>query len=150
MAGVQLVCTPIRFPGFKKERNVNPSHNPSVAAPARISRWQGGQYHPRETERMMALDGTELASFRRRAAAMAIDMAAMIVIFVLLALPVAIWADRHQHGMKIEFNPFHNWYSTILPVVYFGLSVWLTNGRTLGKWLTGIRVISITHERIGL
>ncbi len=129
---------------------MNPSFNPGVTAPARTSRWQGGQYHPRETQRMTALDGTQLASFARRAGALAIDMLAMIVIFVLLALPVALWAKNHNHDMKIEFDPFHNWHSTILPVVYFGLTVWLSNGRTLGKWLTGIRIISLTHDRIGL
>ena len=99
---------------------------------------------------MMALEGTELASFARRTGAIAIDMMAMIVIFVIFAIPVAVWAKRYGHDMRMEFNPFHNWYSTLLPVVYFGLAVWLTNGRTLGKWLTGIRIISLTHERIGL
>jgi uncharacterized RDD family membrane protein YckC len=99
---------------------------------------------------MMALDGMELASFGRRAGALAIDMPAMIVIFALLALPVALWSKTHDISLHLEFKPFHNWYSTILPVVYFGVIVWLTNGLTLGKWLTGIRIISLTHERIGL
>jgi uncharacterized RDD family membrane protein YckC len=99
---------------------------------------------------MMALDGMELASFGRRASALAIDMLAMIGIFALLALPVALWSKTHDISLHLEFKPFHNWYSTILPVVYFGVIVWLTNGLTLGKWLTGIRIISLTHERIGL
>ncbi|HEY4904586.1 MAG TPA: RDD family protein [Candidatus Sulfotelmatobacter sp.] len=125
--------------------------DPSLeTAPARVSRWQGGHYHPQETHRMMALDGMELASFGRRASALAIDMLAMIGIFALLALPVALWSKTHDISLHLEFKPFHNWYSTILPVVYFGVIVWLTNGLTLGKWLTGIRIISLTHERIGL
>jgi uncharacterized RDD family membrane protein YckC len=99
---------------------------------------------------MMALDGTELASFARRLAAIAIDMVAMIVIFVIFAIPVVLWDKRHHIDAHIEFKPFENWYSTILPVVYFGLIVWLTNGRTIGKWLTGIRIVSLSHERIGL
>jgi uncharacterized RDD family membrane protein YckC len=99
---------------------------------------------------MMALDGIELASFARRTGAIFIDMFAMIVIFAIFAVPVGFWAKNHNVSLKMEFNPFHNWYSTLLPVVYFGVVVWLTNGRTLGKWLTGIRIISLTHERIGL
>jgi uncharacterized RDD family membrane protein YckC len=115
-----------------------------------VGRWQGGHYHPRETARMFALEGVELASFGRRAGAMAIDMVAMILVFLALAFPAVWWAKTHNWDLHIEFKPFHNWYSTILPVVYFGLLVWLTNGRTLGKWLTGLRIVSLTHERISL
>jgi uncharacterized RDD family membrane protein YckC len=52
-------------------------------------------------------------------------------------------------GRGTGLVPFENWYSTIVPVVYFGPLVWLTNGRTLGKWLTGIQIVSVVHERIG-
>jgi uncharacterized RDD family membrane protein YckC len=129
---------------------LNQSHEPSVTTVGRISRWQGGPYHAHQTERMMALDGMELASFARRAGALAIDFVAMVVVFLILVVPVVVWGKTHNVSLNIEFKPFHNWYSTILPVVYFGLFVWLTNGRTLGKWLTGIRIVSLTHERISL
>jgi len=114
------------------------------------SRWQGGHYHPHETQRMLALEGVELASFRRRSAAIAIDMVTLVLVFVGLAIPVALWYNSHRINAHIEFNPFENWYSTLLPVVYCGLVVWKTNGFTLGKWLMGIRIVSITHERITL
>ncbi len=96
------------------------------------------------------LEGAELASFARRAGAMAIDMVAMIVVFILGALPVALWYKQHQIDAHLSFDPFHNWYSTLLPVVYFGLLVWLTNGLTLGKRLTGIRIVSLAHDRVSL
>jgi uncharacterized RDD family membrane protein YckC len=115
-----------------------------------VGRWQGGHYHPHETQRMFALEGVELASFARRAGALAIDFVAIVAVFIAGALPVAIWSKAHQKNLHIELVPFHNWYSTILPVVYFGLLVWLTNGRTLGKWLTRLRVVSLAHERISL
>ena len=99
---------------------------------------------------MLALDGRELASFRRRSAAIAIDMVAVILIFAALAIPLALWYKHHQIGAHFEFNPFENWYSTLLPVVYCGLVVWRTNGLTLGKRLMGIRIVSLTHERISL
>jgi len=37
-----------------------------------------------------------------------------------------------------------------LPVIYFTLSLYLTRGRTIGKYLLKIRVISLFHERPGL
>jgi len=99
---------------------------------------------------MLALAGTELASFRRRFAAIAIDLVAVIAIFAAIITPIALWYDYHHIDATIEFNPFENWYSTLLPVVYCGLVVWRTNGFTLGKWLTGIRIVSLTNERISL
>ena len=114
------------------------------------SRWQGGHYHPHDSQRMLALEGVELASFARRTAALAIDMLAVISLFILLVIPIAIHDQTHRIDAHISFDPFENWYSTLLPVVYCGLSVWITNGRTLGKWLTGIRVVSLVHERMSL
>ena len=115
-----------------------------------VSRWQGGHYHPHETARMFSLEGVELASFGRRAFALAIDMLAVIILFVIIVIPMAIYAKTHQIDAHFNFDPFENWYSTMLPVAYCGLSVWLTNGLTLGKWLTGIRIVSLGHERITL
>ncbi len=115
-----------------------------------VSRWQGGHFHPHETQRVLALEGVELASFRRRAAALAIDMLAIILVFIVLALPLAMYYQRHQIDAHFQFNPFENWYSTLLPVIYCGLSVWLTNGQTLGKRLMGIRIVSLGKERISL
>jgi len=99
---------------------------------------------------MLALEGVELASFARRAGAMAIDFIAIVVVFGAIVLPIALWDKRHQIEAHFNFDPFENWYSTLLPAVYFGLLVWLTNGRTLGKWLTGIRIVSLSHERMSL
>jgi uncharacterized RDD family membrane protein YckC len=115
---------------------VNPQGAVETIRP--VSRWQ----------RKLALEGVELASFARRAWALAIDFVALVALLALCVVPVAWWANYSHRNIHIEFNPFHNWYSTILPVIYFGLLVWLTNGRTLGKWLTGIRVVSLAHERI--
>jgi uncharacterized RDD family membrane protein YckC len=128
---------------------VNPATVQNPAA-ARVSRWQGGNYHPHQTRRMLELEGVELASFARRGGAIAIDFLAVIAVFFLTAFPIAyLWAHVHNIDIKLEFKPFENWYSTILPVIYFGPLVWLTNGQTLGKWLCGIRIVSVVHERIG-
>ena len=121
--------------------------------PRPVSRWQGGHYHPHETQRMLMLEGVELASFARRAGAMAIDFAAVVLMLVPITLLLVLWykaRNINNANIDIHFKPFENWYSTLLPVVYFGLVVWKTNGRTLGKWLTGIRIVSLGHERITL
>jgi len=113
------------------------------------SRWKGGHYHPPHTRRMLELEGVELASFARRAGAIGIDFVAIVCLFLAIAIPVAkAWGAAHNINVTLEFRPFENWYSTVAPVIYFGLIVWLTNGRTLGKWLTGIRVVSLVHERM--
>jgi uncharacterized RDD family membrane protein YckC len=115
-----------------------------------VSRWQGGTYHPHQTRRMLALEGVELASFWRRAGAIGIDFVAIIAVFFAVAIPIAkLWSKAHHTDVHLDFKPFENWYSTISPVLYFAPLVWMTNGRTLGKWLTGIRIVSVTHERIG-
>ena len=126
----------------------NPTATQHTVARA-VSRWQGGPYHPHQTQRMLALEGVELASFARRAGALAIDFLAIVAVFLALAIPIAtLWGKAHSQNVNLEFKPFENWYSTLLPVVYFGLVVWMTNGRTLGKWLTGIRIASVVHERL--
>lgn len=100
---------------------------------------------------MLELEGVELASFRQRAGALGIDFVAIVAVFLAVAIPIAsLWGKAHHSDVNLEFKPFENWYSTITPVVYFGLVVWLTNGRTLGKWLIGIRIVSLVHERITL
>jgi len=98
---------------------------------------------------MLQLTGVELASFWRRAAALGIDFVAIVVIFLAIAVPLAMWWEKARHvSVNLDFKPFENWYSTVSPVIYFALAVWITNGRTLGKWLTGIRIVSLAHERI--
>ena len=88
------------------------------SAARRVSRWQGGTYHPHQTKRMLALEGVELASFARRAGALGIDFVAIVAVFVAIAIPIAtLWGKAHGRDVNLEFKPFENWYSTILPVV---------------------------------
>ena len=55
---------------------------------------------------------------------------------------------NHQH-LNVELNFFENWYSVVYLVLFFGLSVYLGNGRTIGKRIMGIRVVSLVHHRVG-
>jgi len=109
-------------------------------------------YKPYEIERMLALEGVELASFRERACAFAIDMAMAsalaIALLQLLVEPVldALGVDKH---LELELS-FETWYGLLYFVLFFGLSLYLGNGRTLGKRLLGIRVVSLVHHRLSL
>jgi uncharacterized RDD family membrane protein YckC len=108
-------------------------------------------YRAVETERMRELDGSELASFQARAGALAIDFLLSAVIFVPLAAGFAALASKFfGRDLHIELNFFENWYSIVYLVLFFGLSVYLGNGQTLGKKAMGIRVVSVVHHRMSL
>lgn len=113
-------------------------------------------YNPHETERMQELSGLELASFASRAVAFFIDFVIAGVLFLALLFTVAKLLNRftglgqnNQH-INIELNFFENWYSIVYLVLFFGLSAYWGNGRTIGKRIMGIRVVSIVHHRLGL
>lgn len=99
-----------------------------------------------------ALTGVPLATFGQRAAAFAIDFFLVIVTFAPIewVRQYLVLLYGHQPiNIRIEFD-FHQWTNVIWMVVYFGLFVWKTNGLTPGKRLMRIRVVSLTHDRIGL
>jgi len=106
-------------------------------------------FNPHETARLMELDGVNLAPFFRRAAAFYIDL------IVAVPLAVAIIAGytyfnggfKNNADFKFDFN-FENWYSLVGLVLYFGLATYFGNGKTLGKKLLKIRVVSLTHSKM--
>jgi len=112
-------------------------------------------YHAHETERMHELNGVELASFASRAVAFLIDFLiagalflAGLLLFFKLANRYTSLGANNQH-ITIELNFFENWYSIVYLVLFFGFSVYLGNGRTIGKRIMGIRVVSIVHHQMG-
>jgi uncharacterized RDD family membrane protein YckC len=113
-------------------------------------------YNAHETERMQELNGLELASFASRAGALFIDFAIAGALFLGLLLLFFKIANRYtslgqnkQH-INVELNFFENWYSIVYLVVFFGLSLYFGNGRTLGKRVMGIRVVSLVHHKMSL
>jgi len=113
-------------------------------------------YNAYETERMRELNGLELASFTSRALALLIDfviagalfLGGLVGFFTIVNRYTSLGASK-QH-INVELNFFENWYSIVYLVLFFGLSVYLGNGRTIGKRVMGIRVVSIVHHRMGL
>ena len=110
---------------------------------------------------MQELDGLALADFWQRTAAFAMDLA---VAFVVLAMVLFLWgaarwaaetgADIHQHrSYHIDLKE-NEWariaFEIGVPVLYFGLFTYFWNGRTPGKRLFGVRVVSLVHERMSL
>ncbi len=110
-------------------------------------------YHPHEGERMAVLAGAPLAPFGRRLAAFALDFGFTALVFMLgvafVLGPIAKNTKLFKHDVHLEFN-FHEWYSLLFIVLYFGLTTYWGNGQTPGKRLCKIRVVSLVEERITL
>ena len=101
---------------------------------------------------MRAIEGLPLASFKARATAFVVDLLICFALFLAVLLP-GLRLARHfgllTHNVNLKFD-FEHWYSLASLVVYFGLSTYWGNGRTLGKRLLGIRAVSLVHERMTL
>jgi len=106
---------------------------------------------------MQELAGLELASFVSRACAYVIHFATagglFFAVFLVFMKTGALEAIQHRLGVKgdvrIELD-FEHWYGIVYLVLFFGLSLYIGNGKTLGKWLLRIRVVSIVHHRMSL
>lgn len=103
---------------------------------------------------MLELEGLPLASFGRRASALIIDFVVAFALAAVIAELVGTLWERTHPGTHLKivlaFGPEANWYSIAAVATYFTLSVFATNGLTLGKRLCGIRIVSTVHERISL
>jgi len=109
-------------------------------------------FDPHESARAEALAGVPLASFRQRSAAFAIDFLLAGVTYVpaeMLRQYLVLKLKHQEPDIHVHFD-FHNPGSLVWLVLYFGLSVWRTNGRTIGKLLLRIRVVSLVHPKITL
>ncbi len=107
-------------------------------------------YNGTESHRMQELHGLPLASFKSRAGAFIVDFLVTAVVCVPILMFGARLLQRFglvKEDMHLIFD-FEHWYSFILLVVYFSLSIYYGNGKTFGKWLMGIRVVSVVHEKI--
>jgi uncharacterized RDD family membrane protein YckC len=136
-------------------------------------------FSARETKWLHKLDGIELAGFRQRACAFVIDWILIYLVTVpimvggtLLYLKALEARAGHTLDTKVNFNLrpgkfqatssdaelakrlneewIHLVYEIAVPVLYFGLFTWRGKGRTPGKRLMKIRVVSIAHPHLTL
>ena|SRR5581483_10194161 len=118
------------------------------------------RYRAHETARMQQLDGMRLADFGQRAAAFTVDL---ILAAAALAVGLFAWGairwyretggDVNQprtYHLSMENELVRIAIGTVLPVLYFGFFTYYWNGRTPGKRLFRIRVVSLAHERMSL
>jgi uncharacterized RDD family membrane protein YckC len=102
---------------------------------------------------MEAVHGAPLASFQRRAAAFSLDIIVMSLLFVAVVgslEPLLVRMGIMEPSGRIVFSLNHGWYNVAWVVLYFGLFTYFLRGRTPGKWLMGIRVVSLAHSRLSL
>ncbi|HMD01560.1 MAG TPA: RDD family protein [Candidatus Baltobacteraceae bacterium] len=105
-----------------------------------------------ETDREKSLEGVELASFPSRAAAFALDFVFAAGLFVPGAIAFGVIYERisGRDAGRIELNFFHNWYSIVYLVAFYGFTLFWGNGQTMGKRLLRIRVVSLVRPHITL
>lgn len=103
-----------------------------------------------------------LASASRRAVALVLDWIFIILWVVGIVLVLELAGIRVSNlnlkgalSMDVETSLPEFWNQVItgffisLPTAFFTICIWRW-GRTPGKWITGIRVVSLYHHRVGL
>jgi uncharacterized RDD family membrane protein YckC len=118
------------------------------------ARWmEKREFRAHETHRMDELNGLPLASFKRRAWAIAIDF----VIIGAFKVILHVSGHRHEEDLGVAKGSMgwfvlqaKEWITEIVEsTLYFGVVLKLGKGQTVGKWFMKIRVMSLTHEEVG-
>ncbi len=104
-----------------------------------------------EADRLRTLDGAPLASFQRRALAFIVDLLLVLAAYITVNLPAALRHRSESGGsLTVPFDPFHGFWGLVALVLYFGLLTYFGRGRTPGKRLLHIRVVSTSHDHLSL
>ena len=107
-------------------------------------------FHAHETARMDELEGLPLATFKRRAYAIAID----VVIIAMLKTPFGFLKHHEVDDACVTgFMAFmaeigHKLLDIIEASVFFAVLLKIGKGQTPGKWFMKIRVVSLAHHEI--
>ena len=116
------------------------------------------------------LEGLELADFTRRFIALLTDLVVLIIILFVIGtildyfdlidfgLKIGISSDKTintiphvNNGMHLNVPEYVKIiFKLSIPVLYFGLITYCTNGYTLGKRIFRIRIISTNHKHLTL
>ena len=128
--------------------------------------------HHYDTSKIMhssQLEGLELAGFSRRFFALIIDLFILIIIlfivgtilnyfrFINFGFSIVNCPDKtNEHLLDINNVQITGpeylkiMIKLLIPVIYFGLITWFTNGYTIGKHLFRIRIVSTSYKHLTL
>ena len=106
------------------------------------------QFHAHEIARVDELNGLQLASFRLRACAIAIDVC---IVFV-LRIPLGFLHHEPHSGpvtmASLLVLGMHDLEKLVESAIYFAIALKVGKGQTVGKRLMKIRVLSLTHHQL--
>jgi uncharacterized RDD family membrane protein YckC len=109
------------------------------------------KFQAHETAREDALNGLPLATFGQRALGFGIDFLLMLAVWAAVTGGF-LYLVKHVGGstrIELKWQP-HDFTSFVFLLAYASLACFAGNGRTPGKWVAQTRVVSLTHERMGL
>lgn len=129
--------------------------------------------HYYDTSKLMhsnQLEGFELAGFNRRFFALLIDLSILVIILFIIGtildyfglinfgLTIGIISDNTtnnlpeiNNGTQINVPEYLKIiFKLLIPVLFFGLITWSTNGYTFGKRIFRIRIVSTNHKNLNL
>jgi uncharacterized RDD family membrane protein YckC len=122
-------------------------------------------FHAHETAREEELEGLPLASFGRRVIGYWIDV---ILLAPLTFLITWLWTrygfladflhrEWKWHGTTVHIGTGYSgpsdsneWIFIVAALFSIALVNYFSNGKSVGKWITRTRIVSLTHERLGL
>ena len=114
--------------------------------------WKSRSFQPSDPNLLIDLTGFPLASFQRRLAAWMIDIVLVLLVFVgLYLLDLRLnHTEIYNSDRNIHIELFDHPWGLALVVAYFGLMTRYAGGRTIGKWIFRIHVVSIAHAKLTL
>ena len=113
-------------------------------------------FHAHETAREEELEGLPLAGFGRRVLGYWIDMVIMLPLTLLITV---LWTRYgvvnhewkwHSGTVRVAGPESNEWVFIVAGLFCIALVNYLSNGKSVGKWITRTRIVSLTHERLGL
>lgn len=108
------------------------------------------RFDSHETVRLRALEGAPLAPFAPRAIAFLLDFVFVMLVYAAVEVPLKLHELKPGEDFDLHLNPFHDLTGIPIAIAYFGLTTYFGKGRTPGKALMKLRVLSTVHERLSL
>lgn len=114
---------------------------------------------PRNLDHLQALTGMKLASFNQRAFAFIFDLFICFLLFLITLVIAGLFIWYKATGGAFTTYSFKfdivSWYGKIIlnvliPILYFGFTTYLSNGKTIGKKIMKICTVSLVNEKISL